>query len=244
MERRRFLKTLLASPFLTPRLRASSSHKNDLNLYVIGGDPQLLLPSLLDELQFYTSSFGHNFTFINAYPEVSSLRKVLSQKGWMYVEGLSHAHLTISFRPLRHRFLPSFTLVKNGRIWDIRSRKLYSSWEELNNNPAPSSLMTTVSFMEGRPLAFSGEHVSVYKDGRQIERISLQEKGSESFKAGGGKITIRLKEGKTWISESSCRHKICLYTPPVALAGERIICAPNHFLLEIQSSSSIDTVIG
>ncbi len=34
------------------------------------------------------------------------------------------------------------------------------------------------------------------------------------------------------------------FTPPVFLAGERIICAPNHFLLEIHGSHSIDTVIG
>ena len=30
------------------------------------------------------------------------------------------------------------------------------------------------------------------------------------------------------------------FAPPVSLAGERIICAPNHFLLEIHGSRSID----
>lgn len=34
------------------------------------------------------------------------------------------------------------------------------------------------------------------------------------------------------------------FTPPVFLAGERIICAANYFLLEIHGSHSIDTVIG
>ena len=46
------------------------------------------------------------------------------------------------------------------------------------------------------------------------------------------------------VDQSCCRNKICVATAPVALAGERIICAPNHFLLEIEGTPFVDTVIG
>ncbi|MGD8534841.1 MAG: NusG domain II-containing protein, partial [Candidatus Aminicenantes bacterium] len=44
--------------------------------------------------------------------------------------------------------------------------------------------------------------------------------------------------------EASCHQKICLSHPPVSQAGERVICAPNNFLLEIQGTGLVDTVIG
>ena len=90
----------------------------------------------------------------------------------------------------------------------------------------------------------AGEFVSVYQDGRKIAMISLGENVTKSFRARGGRITLRVKNGKAWVSESPCRHKICLHSPPVSIAGERIICAPNHFLLEIKGSPYIDTSIG
>jgi hypothetical protein len=104
--------------------------------------------------------------------------------------------------------------------------------------------LTLASFKKRKSGISAGEFVSIYKDGRRIEMFPLKESLSKSFRAGRDKITVRLEGGKAWVSESSCRHKICLSSPPVSLAGERIICAPNHFLLEIQGRHSIDTSIG
>jgi hypothetical protein len=114
----------------------------------------------------------------------------------------------------------------------------------MSKNKKLSSCITIASFKSGRSHPFSGEFVSVYLDGRKIEMISLGENVTKTYRARGGKITLRVKNRKVWVSESPCRHKICLHTPPVSIAGERIICAPNHFLLEIKGSSYIDTSIG
>jgi hypothetical protein len=140
--------------------------------------------------------------------------------------------------------LPSFTLIREGKIWDIRSRKLYSLWREMNKNQRRSSCLTIASFKSTPSHPLSGKYVSVYKEGSKIEMISLEENVTRSYRTRGGKITLRVKDGKAWVPESSCRHKICLHSPSVSFAGERIICVPNHFLLEIKGSRYIDTSIG
>jgi len=244
MERRDFFKKVILTPFLTPLFLSAKKGKSGCELYLIADNPEELFPIILEELHNYVANHGHSFAFLNFHPQKNDLRRILSQRGLTYVQKPVQADLTLSFRPLNKKTLPSFTLIKEGRIWDIRYRKLYSLWREMNKNHMPSSCLTTASFKTRQSRPLSGEHVSVYKDGREIEMISLDENVTKSYRTRGGKITLRVKDRKTWVSESSCRHKICLSSPPVSFAGERIICAPNHFLLEMQGSSYIDTSIG
>jgi len=244
MDRRGFFKTMLATPLLAPFLLASKTTQSDCELYLIADSPQMFIPYILEELQKYGVFTGRNFTLLNTHPREKDIRQVLSQKGWRYIQGPSRADLAVSFSCLRQNAFPSFTLVRKGEIWDIRSRKLYSLWKEMNENRKPSSCLTTASLKDRRAGLFAGESVSIFKDGHMIETVSLEENQSKSFPARKGKITVIVKDRKAWVSESSCSHKICLYTPPVSFAGERIICAPNHFLVEVQGRHSIDTVIG
>ena len=90
----------------------------------------------------------------------------------------------------------------------------------------------------------NGESVRIFRDGRKISEASLADKGIKSFRVKQGEIAVKIKNGSARIISSPCRHKICCLTPPVSLSGERIICAPNHFLLEIQGGGHVDTVIG
>ncbi len=152
--------------------------------------------------------------------------------------------MILSFSHLLNKASPSFTLVRNGRIWDIRSKRVYSLWQEMNRNHEPSSSLTFASLKKKTPVQSAGELVSMYREGQKIETLSLNINGEKTFKIRGGRITVKIADGKAWVTESSCRHKICLYSPPVSSAGERIICVPGHFLLKIDRSSSIDTVIG
>ncbi len=244
MERRDFFKTVLATPFLAQLLLASRTTKSGFDLYLISDEPVIFLPPLFDNLQEQISRYGKNFTFLNSYPEENDLRQTLLQKGWNHVQKSSRADLTLSFNHLHDKVFPSFTLVKEGKIWDIRPHKLYSLWKGMNENGMPSSFLTVASFKNRKFVLSSGEFVVVYKDGHKIERISLKKNLSKSYEALLGKINIYLEDGKAWVSESSCSHKVCVASPPVSLAGERIICAPNHFLLEIQGPHSVDTVIG
>lgn len=244
MDRRSFFKTIIGTPLLFPFLLTSKTTGSDIDLYIISDDPQLFILFILNELENYGPAYGGNFTFLNSHPHRKGFKRVLSHKGWRYVQEPSQADLTLSFSQLRHKAFPSFTLVRGGRIWDIRTWKLNSLWREMNENHKPSSWFTTASFRTRQSGLFSGEFVSIYKDGHKIEMISLEENITESFRTKEGKITVKVKDAKAWILDSSCRHKICIYSPPVSLAGERVICAPNHFLLEIEGAHSVDTAIG
>jgi len=244
MERRDFFKKVIVTPLLTPLFLAAKKRESDCELHLITDDLQVFLPLILEELHNYVPNNGHSFALLNSHPQGNGLKRILSQRGLTYVQKAAQADLTLSFSHLREKTLPSFTLIREGRIWDIRSRKLYSLWREMNKYQRPSSCLTIASFKSRQSHPFSGESVSVYQDGRKIEMISLEKSVTKFYRARGGKITLRVKNGKAWVSESPCRHKICLHSPPVSIAGERIICAPNHFLLEIKGSPYIDTSIG
>jgi len=244
MDRRDFFKTMLATPLLTPLILASTKSQNGLELYLIAEEAQKFIPTLLEEAQKYSISESRKFCFLNPHPQEKPLIKILLDRGWTLIKRPVEANLTLSFSHLQGKALPSFTLVKDGRIWDIRTRKLLSLWQEMNRIYSHSSYLTIASF-KSRLTDFSvGKYVTVYNHGLQAETLSLGKDLTKSFQARGGRIVVHIKDGKAWISESPCRHKICLYSPPVSLAGERIICAPNNFLLTIEGRRSIDTVIG
>lgn len=244
MDRRNFLRTVLATPFLTPLLLASKTTKNDMELYLIGDEPQLFIGNLLEEMQKVCSSSVRSFSFLNAHPKTDGLKQNLYKKGWAHVSQPRQASLTLSYGHLNSKATPSFTLVKDGHILDMRNRDLFWLWKELNEHHEPSTCLTIVSLKKRRDDHISGSYVSVYMNGQKIDQISLKENVIQSFHSKRGTIILRVEEGKARVSESSCRHKICLYSPPISLAGERIICAPNHLLLEIKGIHSIDTSIG
>ncbi|MFC2169056.1 NusG domain II-containing protein [Acidobacteriota bacterium] len=244
MNRRGFFKTFLFTPILAPYFISSKKSTNDLDLYLLADTPQKFLPLLLNELGKLGILAGNQYAFLNSHPMERELRKTLSKTGWQNVQEPILSVLSLSFTPLSNHASSSFTLVRNGKILDLRSKKLYSLWIEMQKNYRPSSCLTIASlkstFFSPRP----GEIVSIFNSGREIERISLKEPALKSFRAKNGNITMRIEDKKAWISESSCRHKICLHASPVSLSGERIICAPNNFFLEVQGANSVDTVIG
>ncbi len=244
MDRRGFFKTLIATPFLTPFLLASESIKSALQLYVIADSPQFFLPSIFSGLSEYGLIPGQAFAFLNHHPGGKDLEKRLVLSGWKGVSKTARADLTISFSSLRQKASPSFTLVKSGKVWDVRSPKLSTLWEEMYNHHSLSSLLTMVTFKEKKRLLQPGNYASVYIHGNKIKGLWLKKDTVLSFPVEKGKVNVAVKKEQAWITGSSCRHKICLSTSPVSIAGERIICAPNRFLLEVQASSFVDTVIG
>lgn len=244
MDRRDFFKRLIVTPLVMPYLLASESLKDAFQLYVIADTPQLFFPSLLQGLSKYGFMPGQTYSFQNSHPDGSELKRALSEAGWNYLPNPSGTDFSFSFSHLRQKSSPSFTLIKNGKVWDIRSRKLSSLWKEMNNHHVSSSWLTTVSFKEKKNRTQPGSLAAIYIDGKEIDKLHLKKNATRSFRTEKGRITATIQNGQAWVSNSSCHHKICLSHPPVSQAGERIICAPNNFLLEIQGAGLIDTVIG
>ncbi|NIO49049.1 MAG: hypothetical protein GTN73_06395 [Candidatus Aminicenantes bacterium] len=243
MDRRSFFRTILYTPLLAPFILNAKSQQKGFQFYVIADSPQVFLPTILHELQKCGMIHGNNFNILNLHPEEKALKRTFSEEGWCLIPKSCPADLSLSFCHLHHQTLPSFTFIKEGKVWDIRSRKLYTLWKEMNSQ-SPSSWLTIASFNSRHVDHYQGATASIYLEGQKVESISLEKNVFKKFQTERGSINVIVEKGNALVSGSTCRHKICHFTPPVSLAGERIICAPNHFLLEIEGSYYIDTAIG
>jgi len=243
MNRRRFLHTFVGIPIFTPLLLASKRSAQNCELYLISDHPHIYIYPLLETLQDSIGSHPKTFTVPDSHPCQEDLTQILIQKGWAPAEDSASSDLTISSSHLTRKACPSFSLVKNGRIWDIRSWKLNTLWQSMTKTTSPSSLVTVAAFSDQSYPLEDGHSVALFKDGSPIEHLPLKRNVTRRIPARQGPITVRVHEGRAWIARSPCRNKICISAPPISKAGQRIICAPNHFLLEIQGRG-IDTVIG
>jgi hypothetical protein len=245
MDRRGFFKTIMTTSLLAPLLLASKKADNELELYLIADNPQDYISILLRELGRHTIFSERTYTFLTSHPHSDELSKILAAAGWSY-EGVSHkAHMAISFSTLHGNARPSFTLVKEGRVIDIRSNKLRALWKEMNQPRPFSTCLTTASIRHSRKPLQQGTHVVVYQDGAKATVLSLDKESLQTFRAREGLITVKIAGGKAWVEEASCRNKICVHSQPVSLSGERIICAPNHFMISVVGNSgAVDTMIG
>ncbi len=243
MDRRNFFKSIFLTPLLTPLLLASKSSKSDAELYLISDSPHHVLPPLLQELKALKLISGNSFSLHTQMPQQESLTGTLVSSGWTPVSNRERAHMTLASSFLHRPAMPSFTLTGEGKVWDLRTRTLRSLWTEMNRQ-LRSNRLTIVSFHARPAELISGKAVSLYKDGKKVKTVSLRQNSTRSFRTKDGRITVTVKDGKARVEESSCRHKICVHCPPATYAGERIICAPNQFMLLVDGPSSVDTIIG
>lgn len=243
MDRRDFFRTMFITPLLTPFLLASHSSKNDA-LYLIDNNPESILPPLLEEMEKWSLISGRRYAFRDEHPQKEALGQALKGRGWKPASSLEHACLVLSFRPLRNPALPSFTLVRAGRIWDVRSPQLYALWKDRTLHHAPSISLTILSFQSSFSNLPEGESVRIYMKGNMIESLSLRRELERTFKVPHGFVSIKIQDGKIGVADSSCPQKICRSAHPISTAGERIVCAPHHFLLEVIGPRVVDTVIG
>ncbi len=243
MDRREFFRTIISSALLPPLLATSRSPSSSSELYLISDSPHLFLPILFEGLQKFGLYSGRNFFFRNFHPQAEKIQKNLSQKGWLHVQGDILGDVFISASCLRQPASPSFTLIKEGRVLDIRSEMLLTLWKEMNQKGKASSSLTVASFKKVLLLQ-PGTKASIYIEGRKKHSLSLKHEFSKTFLTREGQVTVAIEKGKVFVQNSSCPNKICLFSSPASLVGERIICAPNHFLLEIEGPRFIDTAIG
>jgi hypothetical protein len=244
MDRRSFFKTIMTSSMLTPFLLASKSHQNDLELFLISEDPERFLPEILNELKFFHKTETQTFSFLDTHPQKTYLTHALESKGWQQVNNPLSAGITLSFSHLHHIARPSFTLVENGRIIDIRSQKLRSLWDKINRSGVRSTSLTTAALNKENISGYAGAKAAVYRSGKRLGALPLNKDARTTISVPHGKITVAVKDGKARVADSCCKGKICLYSPPVWRRGERIICAPNQFFLAVEGGYGVDTVIG
>ena len=242
MDRRGFCKTFLLLPLLGSSFDLSKKMQGHIELQIIASSPHKFIVPLLGEIQKYGLLQGHNFSALSFHPQKAALVETLSQNSWTQVQNPSQADFVFDFFRLIKPAPGSFSLLRNKTVWDIRFKKLLSIWEELNRTP--SSWLTMVSSPPRKLKLHRGSKASVYIEGRKVESLSLKKDYSKSFTSTRGQVKVLVEDGKARVVDSTCPQKICLHTAPVALEGERIICVPNHFILEVEAKNSVDTVIG
>ena len=244
MNRRHFCKTLLFTPLLSPLFEASGLGSHALEIQLISSLPQNTIFTLLNEIKKKNAVPFRNYVFLNDHPKKRELIPALSRNHMRHAFSCRDADLSFSFIRLSKPVSPSFTLIKKGKIMDIRTGRLFSLWQEMNQKEQASSLLTLVSFHKKKVLIQKGMMASVYLEGNKVDSLSLKESNIKSYRTLRGSIDVLIENEKVKVVHSSCQNKICLHTPPLTFEGERVICAPNHFLLEIDPRSSVDTIIG
>jgi hypothetical protein len=90
----------------------------------------------------------------------------------------------------------------------------------------------------------TSETVSVYRDNRKIATYPLEQDRTFSVQGSIGKLTIAIKNRNVSVESADCPHHICEKTGPVSLPHAQIVCAPNHIVIVINSTTpdSIDAI--
>jgi hypothetical protein len=242
MDRRGFCKTFLLLPLLGSSFDLSKKMRGYIELQILASSPHKFIVPLLSEIQKHGLLQGQNFSTLSFHPQKAALVEALSQNRWTQVQNPSQADFVFDFFRLIKPAPGSFSLLRNKTVRDIRFKKLLSIWEELNRTS--SSWLTVVSSPQRKLKLHRGSKASVYIEGRKVENLSLKKDYSKSFTSTRGRVRVLVEDGKARVVDSTCPQKICIHTAPIALEGERIICVPNHFLLEVEAQNSVDTVIG
>jgi hypothetical protein len=243
MDRRDFLRFLLVSPLAGPLLPVLRTEEPGSSLFLITDDPQKYLPAIIPEMKKRGLLQGDRFSFRGAHPFSSELGAALRRSGYKYASGSPPDALSLAFQALRQPAAPSFTLIRHGLVVDLRTRELAELWREMNGRSSPSACLTIVSSSGPTSLLSPGSRAAVFVDGKKRDILSLKTNQVRHYRTLRGEVLIRIEGGKAEVLASSCRHKIC-QSAGAFLAGERIVCAPNHFLLAIHGSRFVDTVTG
>jgi len=241
MDRRRFVKKIFAASILTPFLfePKTGAEETSGELYLISDEPQRLLGLLLQTLYNQGLIRRPSYFLKSPHPQAGELGRILADWGPSSAAGAAG----ISFRHLDAASRPSFTLVRNGRIVDPRRLGLSALWNEMQSADAATGL-TIVTFPDPASELRPGAFAAISHEGRKIGRFSLDCERSLRYPVRGGLIVVGIGRGGVRVKSSPCRHQVCVASSPVLFAGERIICAPNRFLVEIEGKTFVDTLTG
>jgi len=244
MDRRTFFKSLLSTALVSPLLASPKPSPLRRDLFLIEDSPHKFIIPILEEIKELGLMNGKSFAFLTSPAQAEELERILNKNHWSYVSKNSQADIYFSFSLLKHPAPSSFTLIKDGQIADIRTQNLFLLWQEMNQKKNFSSFLTIASYKKPLPNSQSGSSASIHIDGKKIDRISLKKNFLKSYSTKNGRLTVVAESGKAWIQASTCPQKVCVSSAPISLPGERIICVPNRFLLEVEGPRFLDTIIG
>ena len=91
----------------------------------------------------------------------------------------------------------------------------------------------------------SGAEVVVVIDGKEYERLPLNQDASKEIQLSDGQLNIlQIKGGEAFISEANCHDKICEKHHPISYNGQSIVCLPHKLVVSIDGGKEmeVDTI--
>ena len=87
-----------------------------------------------------------------------------------------------------------------------------------------------------------GQWAVIEANGKSLGRFPLR--GKENISAQGplGTTHIRIAEGKVWVVDSPCPHKLCMKMGKKGRAGEVIVCVPNRVIVRVEGRRDFDSI--
>jgi hypothetical protein len=79
--------------------------------------------------------------------------------------------------------------------------------------------------------------VVVFRDNTAIARYPLASDKVFTVRGKDGPMTLAVKNNGVRVIESRCPRGICIRTGAIRMQGQQIVCAPNHILVELETSS-------
>ncbi len=95
-------------------------------------------------------------------------------------------------------------------------------------------------FLVFRSFEKDGGVVTVKSDGKIVDVLPLSKDGEYEYKSFYGSNTLVIKDGKAWVSASSCKDHVCEDTGKIHKVGETIICLPNALFITVTEGEPSD----
>mgnify|MGYP001716460350 CR=1 FL=1 len=82
-----------------------------------------------------------------------------------------------------------------------------------------------------------GTQVTVYVDGEEVGRWSLEASVDEVIQTEAGSNRLVIKDGKAAITEADCPDEICIKQGQISRTGQTIVCLPHKLVIEVEGKA-------
>ena len=99
-------------------------------------------------------------------------------------------------------------------------------------------IAASVALSMSQAAAGSGAKVVIESGGELFASYSLFEDTDIIVPAPSSKVynEVVIKGGEVYVSEASCKNRICVKRGHISKAGESIVCLPNRLVVRIENS--------
>ncbi len=84
----------------------------------------------------------------------------------------------------------------------------------------------------------------VYRDNAKIAEYPLDVRKTVTLAGANGNLTLSIHDNGVCVVSADCPQQTCVHTGTIRHSGQQIVCAPNHILIQLETSSgkAVDAV--